>query len=89
MIVCISGLPGSGKSSLGKDLSKKLNYRFFGDDHQLHCKDAERKLLHGEPVPEPLRHKLIQSVEGVINCYKNNLVFIFYFPKHYQYNFIN
>ena len=77
------------KEQFRKKLSKKLNYRFFDDDHQLHYKDAERKLLQGEPVSEPLRHKLMQWVEDVINCYKDNLVFSFYFPKHYQYNFLN
>ena len=89
MIVIIAGLPGSGKSSLGKELSKKLNYRFFDDDHHLFCKNAERKLLQGEPVPEPLRHKLIQSIECIINRYKDNLVFSAYFPKVYLYDFLN
>ena len=89
MIVIIAGLPGSGKSSLGKELSKKLNYRFFDDDHHLLFKDAEKKLLQGEPVPEPLRNNLSQSIEDKINRYKDNPVFSSYFPKVCPFDFLN
>ena len=29
MIITISGLPGSGKSTIGKMLAKKLGYKFY------------------------------------------------------------
>ena len=30
--ICIIGMPGSGKSTIGRILSKKLNYKFFDTD---------------------------------------------------------
>ena len=41
MIITISGLPGSGKSTVAKMLAKKLNYNFFstGDLHGMIAKE--------------------------------------------------
>ena len=33
--ICIIGMPGSGKSAIGKILSKKLNYKFFDTDENI------------------------------------------------------
>ena len=33
--ICIIGMPGSGKSTIGKILSKKLNYKFFDTDENI------------------------------------------------------
>ena len=33
--ICIIGMPGSGKSTIGKQLSKKLKYSFFDTDEEI------------------------------------------------------
>ena len=33
--ICIIGMPGSGKSTIGRILSKKLNYKFFDTDQNI------------------------------------------------------
>ena len=33
--ICIIGMPGSGKSTVGRILSKKLNYKFFDTDENI------------------------------------------------------
>ena len=33
--ICIIGMPGSGKSTIGRILSKKLNYKFFDNDENI------------------------------------------------------
>ena len=33
--ICIIGMPGSGKSTIGRILSKKLNYKFFDTDENI------------------------------------------------------
>ena len=36
--ICIMGLMGSGKSIIGKDLSKNLNLKFYDTDKQIELK---------------------------------------------------
>ena len=33
--ICLIGMPGSGKSTIGKQLSEKLNYSFFDTDEEI------------------------------------------------------
>ena len=33
--ICIIGMPGSGKSTIGRILTKKLNYKFFDTDENI------------------------------------------------------
>ena len=33
--ICIIGMPGSGKSTIGRILSKKINYKFFDTDESI------------------------------------------------------
>jgi len=37
--ICIIGMPGSGKSTIGKQLSKKLKYSFFDTDEEIEKKE--------------------------------------------------
>ena len=37
--ICIIGLMGSGKSVIGKDLSKYLNFKFFDTDKEIEFKE--------------------------------------------------
>ena len=36
--ICIMGLMGSGKSMIGKDLSKYLNFKFYDSDKEIEHK---------------------------------------------------
>ena len=42
--ICIMGLMGSGKSVIGKDLSKYLNLKFYDTDKEIELK-TKKKLL--------------------------------------------
>ena len=36
--ICIMGLMGSGKTIIGRDLSKYLNFKFFDTDNEIELK---------------------------------------------------
>ena len=40
--ICIIGMPGSGKSTIGRILSKKLNYKFFDTDEDIEDKTKKK-----------------------------------------------
>ncbi|MFL2539575.1 MAG: shikimate kinase [Alphaproteobacteria bacterium] len=37
--ICLIGMPGSGKSTIGKQLSDKLKYSFFDTDEEIEKKE--------------------------------------------------
>ena len=42
--ICIIGMPGSGKSTIGRILSKKINYKFFDTDENI--EDENKKKIN-------------------------------------------
>ena len=40
--ICIIGMPGSGKSTIGRILSKKINYKFFDTDENIEDKTKSK-----------------------------------------------
>ena len=52
MIISLVGLPGSGKSTVGRQLARRLQYPFFDSDHvieqQLGCSIREYFEREGE-----------------------------------------
>ncbi len=64
--ICIIGMPGSGKSSVGKILSKKLSYKFYDTDNEieilskLKIKDIFKD--HGELKFRDLESKILKRL---------------------------
>lgn len=40
--ICLIGMPGSGKSTIGKQLSEKLNYTFFDTDEEIEKREKTK-----------------------------------------------
>ena len=40
--ICLIGMPGSGKSTIGKQLSDKLKYSFFDTDEEIEKKEKTK-----------------------------------------------
>ena len=49
--ICIIGLMGSGKSIIGKDLSKYLNLKFYDTDKEIEIKT--KKSVNEIPIKKP------------------------------------
>ncbi|NJO70224.1 MAG: shikimate kinase [Bacteroidetes bacterium] len=87
MLIFLVGFMGSGKSTLGKQLARKLNYQYIDQDHYIESKTAMtiadyfstkgeesfRKLEH-ETLKELLKLKdTVISTGGGTPCFFNNV----------------
>ena len=70
--ICIMGLMGSGKSIIGKDLSKKLNLEFYDSDKEieLHAKKSISSIFEekGEVYFREIEEKICVKLLNYNNC---------------------
>ena len=70
--ICIIGLMGSGKSMVGKDLSKYLNLKFFDTDKEIELKTKRsiNKIFEekGEPYFRDIEEKVCFEILTIENC---------------------
>ena len=60
--ICLIGMPGSGKSTIGKQLSKKLKYSFFDTDNEI----EEQEKIKIKDIFSKKGEDYFRSVESVI-----------------------
>ncbi len=70
--ICIIGLMGSGKSIIGKDLSKYLNFKFYDTDKEIELKTKKNISLifkeQGESYFRDIEEKICVSLLNYNNC---------------------
>ena len=70
--ICIMGLMGSGKSIIGKDLSKYLNIKFYDTDKEIELKTKKsiNKIFNedGEKYFRDIEEKICIELLGQDNC---------------------
>ena len=70
--ICIIGLMGSGKSVIGKDLSKYLNFKFFVSDKEIEFKEKKSisKIFedNGESYFRKIEEKICLEILTHDNC---------------------
>ncbi len=65
MIVVISGVSGSGKSTIGRRLAEKLGWRFYDAD-DFHTQANVEKMTRGEPLTDSDRAPWLQAMARAI-----------------------
>ena len=70
--ICIMGLMGSGKSIIGKDLSKYLNLKFYDTDKEIEKKTKKSINAifkeHGESYFRDIEEKICVDLLNYSNC---------------------
>ena len=70
--ICIMGLMGSGKSIIGKDLSKYLNFRFYDTDKEIELKTKKNINTifeeKGESYFRDIEEKICIKLLNLNNC---------------------
>ena len=70
--ICIIGMPGSGKSTIGRILSEKINYKFFDTDK--HIEDETKSKINDIFTNKGEAHFRELETKVLINLIKiNNL----------------
>lgn len=65
MIVIISGVSGSGKSTVGRRLAERLDWRFYDAD-DFHSQANVEKMSRGEPLTDSDRKPWLQAMAKAI-----------------------
>ena len=72
MTIALIGLPGSGKSTIGRQLARKLNLEFFDSDlvieQRLGCSIREFFEREGEPAFRTIEQEVIDDLTQRSNC---------------------
>ena len=70
--ICIMGLMGSGKSIIGKDLSKNLNLKFYDTDKEIELKTNKKISTifkeEGESYFRDIEEKVCIEILTIDNC---------------------
>ena len=70
--ICIMGFMGSGKSIIGKDLSKKLNLKFYDTDKEIELKTNKKISTifkeEGESYFRDIEEKVCSEILTINNC---------------------
>ena len=70
--ICIMGLMGSGKSIIGKDLSKNLNLQFYDTDKEIELKTNKKISTifkeEGESYFRDIEEKVCSEILTIDNC---------------------
>ena len=70
--ICIMGLMGSGKSIIGKDLSKNLNLKFYDTDKEIELKTNKKISTifkeEGESYFRHIEEKICSEILTIDNC---------------------
>ena len=77
MVILLTGLTGSGKTTIGTLLERELGWIFFEGDNFLSTENFSR-LVHGQPIPEEDTQAWLEKVRDLIGRYiskKQNAIF--------------
>jgi shikimate kinase len=65
-VIAIVGMPGSGKTTVGRHLAKRLNLRFVDSDHEIErelgCSIKHYFDIQGEPAFRDVEHNVIANL---------------------------
>jgi gluconokinase len=65
-IVIVTGVTGSGKSTVGRALAERLGWRFHDAD-DLHAPENVARMRRGQPLTDALRQPWLSRVRAVVD----------------------
>ena len=66
MIIILMGVCGSGKSTVGRKLSERLNFKFIEGD-SFHSDENVKKMSSGSPLTESDREPWLKTIRNEID----------------------